>query len=100
MSDRSDDEKVAQDVFSEITEGKKSFWTTAYPTYMNRDMTRGQMRELVSIALRETGGCYKRVVEILNMPPGDYKRFMNFVTQHGVKLPFRDFRPSALLKAS
>ena len=70
----------------------ESFWTVVYPLYMQREITRGNVRELVSKGLEEAHGNYKIVTRLFNMEPRDYKRFLNFLRKHDCQLPFRDFR--------
>ncbi len=83
---------VADELLKRMLVNKESFWTVVYPLYMQRDLTRGNLRELVSKGLEEARGNYKVVAKIFNMEPGDYKRFLNFLRKHECQLPFRDYR--------
>jgi len=83
---------VADELFKRMTANKESFWTAVYPLYMQREITRGNLRELVSKGLEESKGNYKIVTKLFNMEPGDYKRFLNFLRKHDCQLPFRDYR--------
>jgi transcriptional regulator with PAS, ATPase and Fis domain len=83
---------VADELFKRMTVNKESFWTAVYPLYMQREITRGNLRELVSKGLEESKGNYKIVTRLFNMEPGDYKRFLNFLRKHDCQLPFRDYR--------
>ena len=38
---------------------KESFWTTAYPAFMSRDITRDDMRHIVRTGLEQTHGSYR-----------------------------------------
>jgi transcriptional regulator with GAF, ATPase, and Fis domain len=71
---------------------KESFWTTAYSTFMARDMTREDMRLIVRTGLEQTQGSYRLLVSLFNMPGDDYKRFLGFLKQHDCHLPFQRFR--------
>ena len=71
---------------------KESFWTTAYSTFMARDMTRDDMRLIVRTGLEQTQGSYRLLVSLFNMPGDDYKRFLGFLKQHDCHLPFQRFR--------
>ena len=44
----------------------------------------------------ETSGNYKMLVELLNMEPTDYKRFLNFLRKHECHLPFERFQSAGL----
>jgi transcriptional regulator with GAF, ATPase, and Fis domain len=83
---------VADDLLRRMTVNHESFWTAVYPHYMQREITRGNLRELISKGLEEAKGNYKIVTKIFNMEPGDYKRFLNFLRKHDCQLPFRDYR--------
>ena len=38
---------VADDLYKKLTEERESFWTVVYPLYMQREITRGNVRDLV-----------------------------------------------------
>jgi transcriptional regulator with GAF, ATPase, and Fis domain len=83
---------VADDLLKRMMVNHESFWTAVYPLYMQREITRGNLRELVSKGLEEAKGNYKIVTKLFNMEQGDYKRFLNFLRKHDCQLPFRDYR--------
>ena len=83
---------VADDLFKKLIEERASFWQAVYPLYMNREITRGQVRELVHKGLAEARGNYKIVLRLFNMEIGDYKRFLNFLRKHDCQLPFKEYR--------
>jgi DNA-binding NtrC family response regulator len=83
---------VSDDLLKRMIVNHESFWTAVYPLYMQREITRGNLRELVSKGLEEAKGNYKIVTKLFNMEPGDYKRFLNFLRKHDCQLPFRDYR--------
>ena len=37
-------------------------------------------------------GNYKILVQLFNLPSGDYKRFLNFLRKHDCHVPFQPFR--------
>ncbi len=74
---------------------KESFWTSAYPAFMARDITRDDMRVIVRSGLVQTHGSYRLLVGLFNMPADDYKRFLSFLKQHDCNLPFQRFRGGA-----
>jgi transcriptional regulator with PAS, ATPase and Fis domain len=83
---------VADELFKKLTEERESFWTAVYPLYMNREITRSNVRELVHKGLEEARGNYKIVLRLFNMDSGDYKRFLNFLRKHECQLPFKEYR--------
>ena len=70
-----------------------SFWEHIYPMFINRDITRA---DIMTASGRQgtasTSGNYRAVLQVLGMPPGDYKRFLNFLSTHGCNVDFREFR--------
>ncbi|MCC6162755.1 MAG: sigma-54-dependent Fis family transcriptional regulator [Acidobacteria bacterium] len=83
---------VADDLYKRMIEQRESFWTAVYPLYMEREITKQNMRDLVRKGLEESRGNYKIVCRLFNMDAGDYKRFLNFLRKHDCQLPFKDFR--------
>ncbi len=83
---------VADDLYKKLTEDRESFWTAVYPLYMQREITRGHMRDLVRKGLENARGNYKIVARLFNMEPRDYKRFLNFLRKHDCQLPFQEYR--------
>jgi hypothetical protein len=59
---------------------------------MRREITRGNVRDLINKALAEARGNYKVVARLFNMDAGDYKKFLNFLRKHNCQLPFKDYR--------
>jgi transcriptional regulator with PAS, ATPase and Fis domain len=83
---------VADELYKRMVVNHESFWTAVYPLYMQREITRGNLRELISKGLEEAKGNYKIVTKLFNMESSDYKRFLNFLRKHDCQLPFRDYR--------
>ncbi len=83
---------VADVLLKRLIEERESFWTAIYPLYMRRDITRGDVRDLVRKGLEEARGNYKMVARIFNMEPRDYKRFLNFLRKHDCQVPFKEYR--------
>jgi two-component system response regulator AtoC len=83
---------VADDLFKKLVEDRESFWNAVYPLYMNREITRSNVRELVHKGLAEARGNYKIVLRLFNMESTDYKRFLNFLRKHECQLPFKEYR--------
>ena len=83
---------VADDLYKKLIEERESFWTVVYPLYMQREITRGNVRDLVRKGLEEARGNYKIVAQLFNMESRDYKRFLNFLRKHDCQLPFKEYR--------
>jgi DNA-binding NtrC family response regulator len=82
----------ADAVYDRMVKQRESFWTAVHASYMVRDLTRKDVRAIVTRGLHETAGNYKMLVELFNMDRGDYNRFLNFLRKHDCQLPFADFR--------
>jgi hypothetical protein len=73
-------------------EDHESFWTAVYPLYVQREITRSNLREIVRRGLEEARGNYKIVARLFNLDGRDYKRFLNFLRKHDCHLPFKEYR--------
>jgi transcriptional regulator with GAF, ATPase, and Fis domain len=82
----------AEDLAAAMLQQGQSFWVAVYPLFMARDLTRDHLRRIVQIGLEITNGNYRLLVELFNMPPDDYKRFLSFLRKHDCHLPFQRFR--------
>ncbi|MEZ5421344.1 MAG: sigma 54-interacting transcriptional regulator, partial [Vicinamibacterales bacterium] len=83
---------AAQALLDRILLKGESFWDVAYEPFMARDLTREDVRHLVRVGLEQTRGNYKALVQLFNMEPQDYKRFLNFLRKYGCHMPFQRFR--------
>lgn len=83
---------VADDLYKRMLDQRESFWSTVYPLFMEREITRANVREVVRRGLEEARGNYKIVARLFNMEPRDYKRFLNFLRKHDCQIPFKEYR--------
>jgi len=83
---------IADDLYRRVVKEGESFWTSVYPLYMQREITKANVREVVRRGLEDARGNYKIVARIFNMGGDDYKRFLNFLRKHDCQLPFKEFR--------
>ena len=83
---------IADELYDQITNENQSFWTTVYPLFMQREITRGAVREVVRRGLQDARGNYKIVARKFNMESDDYKRFLNFLRKHHCQPSFKEFR--------
>src|SRR5439155_13245078 len=79
-------------LFERMSVGGESFWSVVYEPFMSRDLTREDLRSIVSRGLERTGGSYKALVRSFNLEPEDYKRFLNFLRKYECHMPFQRFR--------
>ncbi len=83
---------VADDLYKRLTEEHESFWNIVYPLYMHREITRGNVRDLIRKGLEDARGNYKLVTRLFNIDPREYKKFLNFLRKHDCQLPFKEYR--------
>jgi len=83
---------VGDELFKRLVTDGESFWSTVYPLFMQREITRTNVRELMRRGLEEARGNYKIVVRMFNMPPEDYKKFLNFLRKHDCQPSFKEYR--------
>jgi transcriptional regulator with GAF, ATPase, and Fis domain len=81
-----------EDMTTRMLRHGESFWSAVYPIFMQRDMTRDDLRRIIEIGLESTNGNYRLLVALFNMPSDDYKRFLGFLRKHNCHLPFQRFR--------
>jgi DNA-binding NtrC family response regulator len=84
--------QVADQLFDALVAGHYSFWDHVHPMFIERDVTRHDLRELVKRGLAATNGNYRAVLRLFGMKDGDYCRFHNFLKGHDCKPDFRAFR--------
>ena len=82
----------ADEMYDRLVLQGESFWATVHPVFMSRDMTREDLRAIVTRGLTQTRGSYRLMLQLFNMPAEDYKTFLTFLTKHQCKLPFFQFR--------
>jgi transcriptional regulator with PAS, ATPase and Fis domain len=70
----------------------QSFWEVCHSHYLRRDLTKHDVRGVVSLALEQSHGSYKGATRLLNIEALEYKRFLNFLRKHGCLVPYRVYR--------
>jgi DNA-binding NtrC family response regulator len=77
---------AGEELFSRIQVTGESFWSAVYPLFMKREITRTDLRDLISRAFQKARGNAEGLVEILNMPPSDRQKFARFLRKYGCEL--------------
>jgi DNA-binding NtrC family response regulator len=83
---------AAEIAWSEMLVEGKSFWTAVHPQFMDRELTKTDVRHIVKRGLEQTQGSYRKLVDVFRMSPQDYKRFLAFLYQHDCHVAFHPFR--------
>jgi DNA-binding NtrC family response regulator len=92
--------RVADQLFDSLVQGQYSFWDHVHPLFLERDMTRHDLRELIGRALKQTRGNYRAVLRVFGLPETDYNRFHNFLAAHDCRVDYRIYRTGADLAHS
>ena len=81
-----------QQLVSRMIDSGESFWSAVFEPFDRRDLTRAELRAVVSRGLELTCGNYRQVVRLFNMPDGDYKRFLRTLRAYDCHFPPQTFR--------
>jgi len=76
-------------------EAGRNFWTVVYQPFKQRELTRRDLIDLMDNGLSRTGGSYRSLLELFNLPDTDYKRFHAFLRQQHCTLDVRRYRARA-----
>ena len=79
-------------LFERMSVGGESFWSVVYEPFISRDLTRDDLRAIVSRGLEQTRGSYKALVQSFNLESQDYKRFLSFLRRMTATCRFQRFR--------
>lgn len=69
-------------LLEQIIEGKKDFSLDVHKAYLNRDLNRWEVSELIRMGLEINGGKYKSLSKKFNY---NYDKFMGFLRHHNLK---------------
>ena len=95
-ADASRGKRTADVLFERMVVGGESFWTVVYEPFMSRDLTRDDLRAIITMGLEQTRGNYKALVQSFNLEQSDYKRFLNFLRKYQCHMPFQRFRSARI----
>lgn len=84
--------QVADALYKGVVDGGYSFWRHVHPMFLNRDITRHDLRELIRRGLKVSMGSYRGLLDLFSIPASDYKRFMRLLSTHDCRPDFREFR--------
>jgi DNA-binding NtrC family response regulator len=84
--------QLADELYTNLVNGTFSFWAHVHTLFLNRDITRHDLRELVRRGLAATNGNYRALLKLFGMEDSDYKRLLNFLATHDCTVDYRIFR--------
>ncbi|MEM9665403.1 MAG: sigma 54-interacting transcriptional regulator, partial [Bacteroidota bacterium] len=68
--------------YHRMLRGEATFWTAVRKPFLDRELNRDEVRQIVERVLTESGGSYKRALRLLGLGPGEYLKFMDFLRHH------------------
>jgi transcriptional regulator with PAS, ATPase and Fis domain len=71
-------------IWNEIKSGK-SFWEVVKAPFLDREIKRSEVKEIIKWGLQETGGKYKGLLKLFNLEEKEYKNFMRFLYDNRLK---------------
>jgi transcriptional regulator with GAF, ATPase, and Fis domain len=71
--------------YARMSEGGEAFWEVVYRPYMDRNLCRKTVREIVALGLRQTRGSYRRLLALFGVADRDYLKFMDFLRHQQLK---------------
>ena len=76
---------TAENFFDRLLSDRKDFWELVYQPFLNRDLNRTQVKAIIKRGLAATQGNYRKLLDLLRLPPDDYQKFMDFLRHHDLK---------------
>ena len=84
--------QLADDLFEGLVNGTISFWGHIHPMFLNRDITRHDLRGILQRGLVATHGNYRAMLTLLRVEAKHYKKFLNFLATHDCGVDYRSYR--------
>jgi DNA-binding NtrC family response regulator len=63
----------------------ESFWSAVREPFLERELSRADVRAIIQRGLAESNGSYKRLLRRIGIPFTEYLRFMDFLRHHRLK---------------
>ncbi len=76
---------VGLDSYARLVRGEGDFWDLVRRPFMNRELSRADVRQVITRGLAETRGSYKRLLQLFGIAAKDYLKFMDFLRHHDLK---------------
>jgi DNA-binding NtrC family response regulator len=83
---------AADRAWTEMIVHESTFWVAVHSPFMERELTKSDVRDIIKRGLQQTQGSYRKLLELFHLKSGDYKRLLAFLYQHDCHLPFHPFR--------
>jgi transcriptional regulator with GAF, ATPase, and Fis domain len=76
-----EEEEVPAMLLKEMVIKGRNFWEVVHEPFIRRDLNRRQVKDVISLGLKKTGGSYKNLLFLFNMGSGkkEYKKFIDII---------------------
>jgi DNA-binding NtrC family response regulator len=76
---------VEGECYERMAQLQVSFWDAVHRPFMDRELSRSQVKGIVSRGLAATHGSYKKLLGLFGLAEDEYLRFMDFLRHHRLK---------------
>jgi two-component system, NtrC family, response regulator AtoC len=84
--------EIGEELFVRLVAQGESFWSCVYPLFVEREITRSDLRDLIRRGLEVARGNSETLVRLFNMPASDHRRFVSFLRKYDCQLPLESAR--------
>jgi hypothetical protein len=78
-------EEAKNELSQRMIEGGATFWEVIHEPFLGRELSRSQVRDVISQGLLRARGSYRRMSVLFNVQPDQYQKFMDFLRHHRLK---------------
>ncbi|MEW6455603.1 MAG: hypothetical protein AB1410_02655 [Acidobacteriota bacterium] len=76
---------IIKEILLRMEKGE-SFWTTVRKPYLQRELNKYQLKEILHHGLKASRGSFKALLPYFHIEERDYKKFMDFLRHQGIKI--------------
>ena len=73
------------EICGRLAAGEGCFWEDVHRPFLERDLNRAEVREIISRGLQSSHGSYKRLLNVFGLAQDEYLKFMDFLRHHRLK---------------
>lgn len=77
--------ELERTLYSKMVDQGASFWEVVHQPYLQRDLNRKQVKRILQLGLNKSQ-TYKRLLEDFNIPETQYRKFMDFLRHHRLRV--------------
>lgn len=74
-----------RDRYARLLDGDGTFWELVHGPYLNRELSRVEVRAMIARGLAMTQGSYKKLLPLFGLREAEYLKFMDFLRHHELK---------------